>query len=270
MAADRLVLLLVSANDADHGLLRELLGDAHRLHRVTSLGAALAAVEEHPHDVVVLACEIEDGDGVRRLVEEDPRTPVIELGDESGPEWIADAKARGAVDHLPRRGLAAETVQRAVRYAVEHRRAVDRLRDDALHDALTGLPNRTLFLDRLTWSLRRARRSGGRGSSAVLFLDLDRFKVVNDSLGHQAGDQLLEAVARGSTRALRPGDTVARLGGDEFTVLLEDIAEPREATIVAERVQEALGEPFAIAGRELVVSAAIGIASRGRSRRRRT
>ena len=263
MAADQLVLLLVSADEADHRLVRELIGDADQLHGVATLGAALAAEEEHAHDVVLLAAEIEDGDGVRRLVEESPRTPVIELGDESGPERIADAKARGAVDHLPRRGLAAEILQRAIRYAVEHRRTVDRLRHDALHDALTGLPNRTLFVDRLTWSLRRARRRGGRGSSAVLFLDLNRFKAINDSLGHQAGDHLLQAVAERLSGALRPGDTVARLSGDEFTVLLEDIAEPREATAVAERVRLALAEPIAVAGRELVVTSAIGIALAG-------
>ena len=103
----------------------------------------------------------------------------------------------------------------------------------------------------------------------MLFLDLNRFKAINDSLGHQAGDH---AASRPSPRrlsgALRPGDTVARLSGDEFTVLLEDIAEPREATAVAERVQLALAEPIAVAGRELVVTAAIGIALAGAGHRR--
>jgi diguanylate cyclase (GGDEF)-like protein len=262
MAPGPLDLLLVSPDDGDHRLLGERLGAGERLHRVTGAEAALAAGDEGSHDVVLVAAELADGDALRRLVEE-LRTPVIVLGDESGPERIAEAKARGAVDHLPRRGLTAETLHRALGYAVEHRRTVDRLRHDALHDGLTGLPNRTLFLDRLTWSLRRAQRRGGRGRSAVLFLDLNRFKAINDSLGHQAGDHLLQAVAHRLPSALRPGDTVARLGGDEFTVLLEDIAEAREATAVAERVQLALAEPIRIAGRALAVTTAIGIALAG-------
>ena len=97
----------------------------------------------------------------------------------------------------------------------------------------------------------------------MLFLDLDRFKVVNDSLGHHAGDQLLQSVALRLDAALRPGDTVARMGGDEFTVLLEDVTDPREATVVAERVLATLADPFPIAGRELHVSGSIGIALGG-------
>src|SRR4051794_32251562 len=141
MAAAPFVLLLVAPDDADHRLVRDLLEDADELHRVTTVGAALAAEEEHSHDVVLLAAEAEaeDGDALRRLVEEGARTPVIVLDDESGPAQIDEATGRGAVDHLPRRVLTAETLHRAVRYAVEHRRTVDRLRHDVLHDALTGL-----------------------------------------------------------------------------------------------------------------------------------
>ena len=94
----------------------------------------------------------------------------------------------------------------------------------------------------------------------MLFLDLDRFKLVNDSLGHHVGDRLLVAVARRLESALRPGDTVARLGGDEFTILLDDVCDAREATVIAERVQQTLQDPFHLDGRELVVAASIGIA----------
>src|SRR3954451_3761257 len=134
------------------------------------------------------------------------------------------------------------------------------LRHDALHDALTGLPNRALFLDRLELSLKRSRRQDGEFCCAVLFCDLDRFKVVNDSLGHIVGDRLLMAVAKRIEAALRPGDTVARHGGDEFTLLLEDIGDVRGASIVAERLQETLAAPFHLDTRELYVSASIGIA----------
>jgi diguanylate cyclase (GGDEF)-like protein/PAS domain S-box-containing protein len=140
------------------------------------------------------------------------------------------------------------------------KRAESQLQHDALHDALTGLPNRVLFLDRLEHAMRRDSRHGAAESTAVLFLDLDRFKIVNDSLGHLVGDHLLVEVARRLEGALRPGDTVARLGGDEFTVLLEDLTDHAEAEMVADRMLATLTAPFNVEERELYLSASIGIA----------
>jgi diguanylate cyclase (GGDEF)-like protein/PAS domain S-box-containing protein len=137
-----------------------------------------------------------------------------------------------------------------------------RLQHDALHDTLTGLPNRTLFMDRVNQILQRAIRDPTAGC-AVLFLDIDRFKLVNDSLSHAAGDNLLIALAGRVSAALRPGDTVARLGGDEFTVLLEDIVDAEDATVVAGRILGSLVDAFVIDGNELVVSASAGIALSG-------
>jgi diguanylate cyclase (GGDEF)-like protein len=128
----------------------------------------------------------------------------------------------------------------------------------AFTDTLTGLPNRALLRDRLTHALARADRQ--RGLLAVLFLDLDRFKVVNDSLGHASGDALLVEVASRINACLRAGDTAARLGGDEFTVLLEDVLDEDQAVEVAERIAEALRLPVMVEGREVFVSASIGIA----------
>ncbi|MBP7588909.1 MAG: EAL domain-containing protein [Thermoanaerobaculia bacterium] len=130
--------------------------------------------------------------------------------------------------------------------------------DRKVHDPLTGLPNRALFLDRLERARARARR-GGRNLFGVLFLDLDRFKVVNDSLGHPIGDQLLVAVAGRIESCIRPGDTVARLGGDEFAVLLEEMGEFDESTEVASRIHAAFTQPFVVSDHELFVTVSIGI-----------
>lgn len=148
--------------------------------------------------------------------------------------------------------------------AIERQRAEDRLIHDASHDPLTGLPNRALFLDRLNEGIARSRRDA-RAQLAVLFVDLDRFKIVNDSLGHVAGDKLIIQVAARLKEAVWRGDsaggTLARLGGDEFTILLNDVRDPSDAVRAANRVEEALRQPFSIAGQEIYTSASIGIAS---------
>ncbi|HVE47025.1 MAG TPA: EAL domain-containing protein [Acidimicrobiales bacterium] len=138
------------------------------------------------------------------------------------------------------------------------RRAFEaRLEHQAFHDGLTNLPNRALFLDRLEQALARTRRDGA--PLGVLFMDLDRFKMVNDSLGHDVGDELLAAVAQRLNECLRPGDTLARYGGDEFTVLLERLRSDADATEVAERLLRSMSEPFVLQEREVFVSASIGV-----------
>jgi diguanylate cyclase (GGDEF)-like protein/PAS domain S-box-containing protein len=149
------------------------------------------------------------------------------------------------------------TVASQLGTVIERKRAQERLAHQALHDPLTELPNRALFLDRLALALARLRRR--RSSMAVLFADVDRFKVVNDSLGHDAGDRLLVALSRRLRDVLRPGDTLARFGGDEFAVLCEDVPEA-DVIGIAERMTDALAEPFTVGGREVFVSMSVGIA----------
>jgi diguanylate cyclase (GGDEF)-like protein/PAS domain S-box-containing protein len=141
----------------------------------------------------------------------------------------------------------------------DRKQAESQLLHDALHDALTGLPNRALFLNRLEMAVQRSRRNPG-SRFAVLFLDLDRFKVINDSLGHRVGDQLLMALAERLQSSLRVIDTVARLGGDEFGFLLEGLVDVRQAIRSAERLLEDLRRPFHFAGHEVFTSGSIGIA----------
>ena len=138
-------------------------------------------------------------------------------------------------------------------------RARDQIAHQALHDPLTGLPNRALLLDRLRSALARSARSPSL--TGALFIDLDRFKVVNDSLGHSEGDRLLIEAARRLDRALRPGDTVARLGGDEFVVLCEELEQESEALRLAERMHLELLAPFSLAGDDqYVMTASVGVA----------
>jgi diguanylate cyclase (GGDEF)-like protein/PAS domain S-box-containing protein len=218
-----------------------------------------------------------------------------EIGDSAEHDWLARVhrddigRLRGAIDrHLAGRAPHFESEHR-IRHATggyrwvlsrgvairdrdgratrmagsmsditDRKDAEQRLLHDALHDALTGLPNRALFMDRVALSLARTERHPGY-RCAILFLDLDRFKLVNDSFSHAVGDQLLVALARRLTSSLRPGDTVARLGGDEFTILLDDVGSSREAAEVADRIQRALTEPFHIEGRDLFITGSIGI-----------
>ena len=143
---------------------------------------------------------------------------------------------------------------------VSERKAFEeQLAHQAFHDALTGLPNRALFMERLRHALSRARRQVT--TVGVIFLDLDNFKVVNDSLGHEAGDSLLVAVAERLGDCVRAGDTVARLGGDEFTILLEDLADDSQLLGLAERITQVLHTPFLVSGREIVTTGSLGIAA---------
>ncbi|HEX6371577.1 MAG TPA: diguanylate cyclase, partial [Longimicrobium sp.] len=139
--------------------------------------------------------------------------------------------------------------------------AEELLLHNALHDALTGLPNRTLLLDRVGLALRRGARLGR--SCAVLCVGLDGFKVINDSLGHAVGDLLLQSVARRLENAMRSADTVARLGADVFAVLVDELRDPSEARAVADRVHDALAEPFTLQGRAVFATVSIGIAGGG-------
>jgi diguanylate cyclase (GGDEF)-like protein/PAS domain S-box-containing protein len=141
----------------------------------------------------------------------------------------------------------------------DRKRAEERLVHDAVHDALTGLPNRVLFMDHLKHAVERSRRNKSFFFT-VLFLDLDRFKIINDSLGHMVGDQLLVGIARRLESYVRSIDTVARLGGDEFTILLEDLKDPIETVEIVNRIQRELSAPFKLGVHEVFTSVSIGVA----------
>ena len=167
---------------------------------------------------------------------------------------------RGDVDRDHNRALLERVVSLAA-VAIEQARAREDLEYRAYHDELTGLPNRALLNDRLTHALQRSRRD--QTAVAVLFLDLDRFKLVNDSLGHDAGDRLLSQVAQRMLDGLRGSDTVARLGGDEFVVVVEDVKDDLEVHAAVQRVAAILEQPFEVDSETLFVSASIGVSVAG-------
>jgi len=188
-----------------------------------------------------------------------PDTTVTGEGrvrDRSGEWRYLEFTGTDQRDHPAIRGIVLN-----VRDVTERKMLEEQLRHQALHDPLTQLANRTRFTDRLEHAVARSARTDRE--LAVLFMDLDNFKGINDSLGHTAGDMLLVQVAERLTQCLRPGDTVARLGGDEFAMLLEDVHGLDDVTDIAGRILEALHEPFALDGKEVVVRGSIGVAVSG-------
>jgi diguanylate cyclase (GGDEF)-like protein len=181
--------------------------------------------------------------------------PLVARGEPTG---LVELTSANHVTFDERRLGLAQTMANEAAMALENARLYEQVRHQAFHDPLTRLANRTLFRDRLEHALARTNR--GLEQVAVLFVDLDDFKTVNDSLGHPAGDALLVAVGERLVGVLRPGDTVARLGGDEFAVLVEDVADHRDALAPAERILAAFAAPFSVAGSELFIGASVGIA----------
>ena len=201
--------------------------------------ALLLGIDRPAVDCILLALGAPDLQVLARLRTAALAAPVVVWG--GGNDAFARASVEsGAQDHVPA-GTGGGALARALRHAVERRRRENALLHQALHDPLTALPNRTLFLDRLHQALSRLGRT--QTALAVLFLDLDRFKAVNDERGHAAGDALLCEVARRLVGALRGGDTAARIGGDEFVVLCEDLAGAGEAVGLGERLRAELPTP---------------------------
>ena len=186
-------------------------------------------------------------EALEQLSTSSPMTPIVVVADGEDEDMGVAAVRAGAQDYLVRSELSAPRLARAVSYAVERKRTEAALALQALHDPLTALPNRALFLDRLRGALDRSRRTGA--PVVVLFLDVDGFKQINDTLGHGAGDRLLNELADRFRAMLRPMDTVARFGGDEFTFLFEGLESEEEAALVAQRVTQSAGLPLILGGR---------------------
>ncbi len=262
-------LLLIEDNPDDAALVRDVLKQSPRFRSTVEhrfrLQKGIVRLAEGGIDVVLLDFSLPDSFGIdtfRRLHHAHPEIPVIVLTSLDDDQLALQAVSEGAQDYLVKKDLEQRLLTRSIRYAIERNRAEQQLLHNAFHDTLTGLANRALFGDRLDMAMAGARRRPS-GQFAVLFFDLDRFKNVNDSLGHNVGDQLLVALARRLETIIRPGDSVARIGGDEFAILVNDMHDVGDAIQVAERILEGFEAPFPIDSNEVFISASIGIAIHG-------
>lgn len=262
-AAERARVLIVDDDAGTRFVLRSILAnDGYRIEEAEGAGQALAVCERRMPDLVLLDAHMPETDGftactwIRGLNagEHLPVLVITALDDEPTIERIFGA---GATDYIPK-PLNCAVLRKRVAGLLAANRAEERVRRLAFHDPLTGLPNRMLLHERLIALL--ARGPIDTCAHAVLFLDLDRFKLVNDTLGHETGDLLLKAVAERITGCVRACDLVARLGGDEFTIILERIATPEVAAAVARKIVEVLSHPFVFLGQEVYVGASVGIA----------
>jgi diguanylate cyclase (GGDEF)-like protein len=225
------------------------------------LGDATQELLDHGATCVLLDLSLPGSDeigSIEQIRAAGPDAAIIALAERSEEDLALEAIRAGAQDLLLKQDLSPLLLRRSVRYAIERKRSEVQLAELALHDPLTGLPNRALFLDRLGVALDRSRRTNA--TIAVLFLDVDNFKSINDTLGHDAGDKVLSGLAHRLRAMLRPMDTIARLGGDEFTLLFEDLASEREVVLIAERISHAATLPIRLEGGEAAVTVSIGIA----------
>ena len=252
-------LLLVEDSAADGRLVLELLREAGvpwQLERVERVKDAETYVNRHHVDCVLLDLGVLDADGLdglRRLVAVDAELPVIVLTRRDDDLLSAEALRHGAQDYLAKRDLEPVMLTRAVRYAIERKATELQVLHLAHHDALTGVTNRALLLDRLASCL-----AGAQGVT-LLFVDVDDLKLINDSFGHDAGDRLLVAAARRMQDVLRPTDTVGRLGGDEFAIVCPALTERRLALELAARVMQEVAQPLVLGTRVYVPSVSIGV-----------
>jgi diguanylate cyclase (GGDEF)-like protein len=260
---DGTTVLLVEDNPGDAELVLDHLSETCNaiVTRCSRLDDAMRALLDITYDFVISDLSLPDARGleaVRRLQPLAPSTPLIVLTG-LDDEYIAiQALQDGAQDYLVKNGLTACLLHRTLRHARERKQVSNRLQYMTRHDVVTGVANRAALRERIGTTLARGQRHAL--AFAVLYIDLDRFKTINDNYGHDAGDAVLREVSARLRKAVRNSDLVARLGGDEFAVFLDDVDSAWCPVEIAERMLHGLERPIAVDGRELVVSASIGVA----------
>jgi diguanylate cyclase (GGDEF)-like protein len=257
--------LLVEDNRGDARLVEELLKEADngrfRVSHVERLADARQSLMETGAGCVLLDLSLPDASRLEALMQlraAAPDVPIVILSGLQDELLAVKAVQEGAQDYLVKGRVDGQAIGRSITYAVERKAAELELSHKAMHDPLTGLSNRNAFLDRLTNALLRAKRH--HTLLGVMFVDLDGFKPINDTYGHDAGDRVLVEVARRLERGLRGSDMAARFGGDEFIILCEDVSEQQDVINIAERILGRIGASFTIDGEQLGIQASMGIA----------
>jgi two-component system cell cycle response regulator len=256
-------LLLVEDNRSQAMMMERMLGEGateFEVVHVGTLGEAKQHLETSRVACILLDLTLPDADrldGLAEIKNVAPEAPVVVVTADNDAGRGIKAVQSGAQDYLMKGQMNSAQLCRAVEFAIERGRSEQQLAHQALHDVLTGLPNRVLFTDRLTYALAQNERQDS--FVGIFFLDLDGFKGINDRLGHLAGDELLRSMAGRLLAWIRPGDTVSRFGGDEFTVLVREVDGPGEAVQIAERLTEAVRSPVDLEGENVSLTPSIGV-----------
>jgi len=257
-------ILLIEDNEGDSRLLKVLLNEAQPgKHVITAAYTAkegMVCLQGNDFDIVITDLNLPDTDNLNIITyiqEINAEIPIVVLSGQSDEKLALQIVQMGAQDYLIKGQGDGHLISRVIDYSIERKKDVQELSQLANYDSLTGLANRLLFRERLDRALIRADRS--KALVALLVIDLDRFKNVNDSLGHDAGDQLLVKVASRLEQCTREGDTIARLGGDEFTIVMEDIKSIDDAVKIADKVLYFMKKEFEINSHEIFVTPSIGI-----------
>jgi diguanylate cyclase (GGDEF)-like protein len=259
-------ILLVDEDYAEYMLVAHLLEQikdcTYQLSWCSSYDRALEDMLNSELDVILLDCQKAPAHA-RNLLSLVQRqncdTPIILMTDEHNVDIDRQAIAEGASDYLIKGQFDCRLMERSLRYASERREAQRKLASQAHYDPLTGIANRTLFRDRLQQAMERAKRNNQ--PLALLHIDLVGFKRINESFGHDAGDELVIAVAQRLATCMRRTDSIARIGADEFTVILEEFTHANDMSIVAEKIIDFLARPFDVGNHQVALSASIGIAA---------
>jgi diguanylate cyclase (GGDEF)-like protein len=263
MEVERHSVLLIEDNPGDARLIREMIAEdpdaPFELSVADRLSTGLEQLERKPAGLVLLDLSLPDSLGLEtftRVYSHSPGVPVIVLTGTDDATVALKAVQSGAQDYLVKGKLDRELLVRAMQYSIERRRYQLQIEHQANYDALTGLPNRTLLHDRLRQAVYAQRHVR---AIAVVCIDLDHFKFVNDSLGHSAGDEMLKRMAERFRSVLRDGDTVARLSGDEFVLILNDQNNEEVVFRAMQRITQRISEPMNIGGKDLYTTCSAGV-----------
>jgi len=258
-------LLLIEDNPGDLLLTKRMLEKAEHtkfhINHADSLSTGIKRALEGSLDVILSDLNLPDSPRVEtffKLKLHVPEIPIVVLSGFADEEMSLKAVRAGAQDYLVKGKIDGNILERSLLFAIERKKAEDIINTFAYHDSLTGLPSRTLFNDRFAMAMADSKRNDKK--TAVIILDLDHFKNVNDNFGHDVGDDLLKEVSGRLTSILRQTDTVCRMGGDEFALLISDASAREMIEEVAQRILAAIGKPFSLHGVKAWISASLGIA----------